>query len=125
MYGTEAPLVCILGAQVGSLVSFRSETPLPVTLGPGSLWLNPSALVCSKHRGQFWPMQVVHPAAWPSPASVYEAQLFPPCLLEERAEQSVATPDFDKAFTFPSFPLAAPSICCVFNSEEARVELRL
>lgn len=52
-------------------------------------------------------MKVVNPAAWLSPAAVYEAWLFHPCLLEEHSEKSVATPDFDKAFNFPAFPLAA------------------
>lgn len=69
-------------------------------------------------------MEVVNPAAWLSPAAVYEAWLFHPCLLEEHSEKSIATPDFDKAFNFLSFPLTASSICCIFNSEEARAELR-
>lgn len=69
-------------------------------------------------------MKVVNPSAWLSPAAVYEAWLFHLCLLEERSEKSIAAPNFDKAFNFPSFPLAPSSVCCKFNSEEARVELR-
>lgn len=70
--------------------------------------------------------EVVNASGQPSPvvATVYEAWLFHPCLLEKHSEKSIAAPSFDEAFKFPYFLIAASSVCCIFNSEGANVELR-
>lgn len=121
--GTEAPLVCVLGAWVGSLVSLRSETPLPLPCGFSSLCLNPSVLVNSKLRGRFWPATAVTPLVGPL-LLLCEAWLFDPCLSEGHSGKFIAAPCSDKAVNFPPFPFAASCICSTFNAREARVELR-
>lgn len=90
--------------------------------GSNSLSLNPRAFVNSEHRGHFWPRKVVHLSGPLCPAAVYEAWLFHPCLGRAFRENPLQLLILIKPLIF--CPLAASSICCIFNREEARVELR-